>query len=44
MIRFSEFISEGLWGKAYKQVQKFIKRPVYNNTAKDWIKFQKERK
>lgn len=35
---------EDVMVKAYKQVQKFIKRPVYNNTAKDWIKFQKERK
>ena len=35
---------EDVMVKAYKQVQKFIKRPVYNNAAKDWIKFQKERK
>jgi len=36
--------TEDVMVKAYKQVQKFIKRPVYNNSAKDWIKFQKERK
>jgi|TARA_B100000085_G_scaffold269800_1_gene281550 predicted kinase len=34
--------NEDVMVKAYKQVQKFIRRPVQNKTAKDWIKQQKE--
>tara|TARA_R110000764_G_scaffold205175_1_gene290415 strand:+ start:1059 stop:1730 length:672 start_codon:yes stop_codon:yes gene_type:complete len=30
--------------KAYKQVQKFINRPIQNNIAKEWVKSQKEMK
>ena len=36
--------TEDVMVKAYKQVQKFIKRPLQNKTAKDWIKQQKELK
>ena len=36
--------SEDVMVKAYKQVQKFLKRPLQNKTAKDWIKQQKELK
>jgi len=36
--------NEDVMVKAYKQVQKFIKRPLQNKTAKDWIKQQKELK
>ena len=35
---------EDVMVKAYKQVQKFLKRPLQNKTAKDWIKQQKELK
>ena len=35
---------EDVMVKAYKQVQKFLKRPMQNKTAKDWIKQQKELK
>tara|TARA_R100000541_G_scaffold8519_2_gene16097 strand:+ start:1086 stop:1754 length:669 start_codon:yes stop_codon:yes gene_type:complete len=36
--------TEDVMLKAYKQVQKFIKRPVQNKIAKDWVKSQKEMK
>jgi len=36
--------NEDVMVKAYKQVQKFLKRPLQNKTAKDWIKQQKELK
>ena len=36
--------TEDVMVKAYKQVQKFIRRPVQNKTAKDWMKQQKELK
>tara|TARA_Y100000389_G_C17367628_1_gene467191 strand:- start:300 stop:434 length:135 start_codon:yes stop_codon:yes gene_type:complete len=35
---------EDVMVKAYKRVQKFLKRPMQNKTAKDWIKQQKELK
>lgn len=35
---------EDVMVKAYKQVQKFLKRPMQNKIAKDWIKQQKELK
>jgi predicted kinase len=35
---------EDVMVKAYKQVQKFLKRPMQNKTANDWIKQQKELK
>ena len=35
---------EDVMVKAYKQVQKFLKRPLQNKTAKDWIKQQRELK
>ena len=36
--------TEDVMVKAYKQIQKFLKRPMQNKTAKDWIKQQKELK
>lgn len=35
---------EDVMVKAYKQVQKFIKRPMQNKIAKDWIKHQRKLK
>jgi len=35
---------EDIMLKAFKQVQKFINRPVQNKIAKDWVKSQKEMK
>lgn len=35
---------EDVMVKAYKQVQKFLKRPLQNKAAKDWVKTQKELK
>ena len=35
---------EDVMVKAYKRVQKFLKRPMQNKIAKDWIKQQKELK
>lgn len=35
---------EDVMVKAYKQVQKFLNRPLQNKAAKDWVKTQKELK
>jgi len=34
--------TEDIMVKAYKQIQKFINRPLQNKAAKDWVKTQKE--
>ncbi len=34
--------TEDVMVKAYKQIQKFLNRPLQNKAAKDWVKTQKE--